>query len=498
MKDDFKNINSTKKVFQINISNNRIDKEKEIEKLQDEDPLFDLINQHKKRLLEIKEWQNDFNYNNIKPSKIDLCCNEKNTKNNNQKSTKEKEKSLDNENTENNIKSLKDFLKLNSLNKSNINTENNEESSITINNINYNNIINSNNENNLNEISYSILKESIKKEIENNKTMDIIEQKAYNKEMDFKNKFLIENIRAINNNSLNNTKRTSNTITNKMNFNLEKSLEYKLEKKRIKIKNLKSNIDLLTKENQDLKQYINELEKKLENISDYHNNDFENQGNVIKREQDMLNKINLLSQEIIDKNELIEKMKNMDKIKIKDIQTLSQKCRDLEIIARENNNEKIEKLLEENNNLKNIINNTDKIMIITNYFVKKIYNLIPSLCTKENFESIKEPFELQKFFIEIENFISEFIIYNSNKRSTFFLEFERNKNYNNQTFINLDKEKEKEELQAKINEINQQNIILLKEIQAKKNRSENKKNSSYKSKGKKNLKLNIKGKKSSK
>jgi hypothetical protein len=126
--------------------------------------------------------------------------------------------------------------------------------------------------------------------------------------------------------------------------------------------------------------------------------------------------------------------------------------------------------------------------------------MIPSLQTQENFEGIKEPYELQKIFIEIENFINEFIIYDNNKKSSFYLEFEKNKAYNNQYFNNLDKEREreKEELEAKINEINQQNINLLKEIQSKNNLKRFKKNNEDKSKVKKSKKINIKNKKNTK
>ena len=278
-----------------------------------------------------------------------------------------------------------------------------------------------------------------------------------------------------------------------------KSLKFKLEKKKIKIKNLESNIELLTKENQNMKKYISELEKKLENVDLKKDIHLFNPENIIKREQDMLSKINALSQELLQKNEQIEKMKNLDQIKIKDIQTLNQKCRDLEIISNEVDKEKIEKLLEENKYLKNSINNTDKIMFIINYFVKKIYNIIPSLQKPENFNGIKEPYELQKFFIEIENFINEYIIYDSNKKSDFYIEFEKNKNYNNEYFKNIDKEKEKKELEAKINEINQQNINLLKEIKEKRIISNKlQKNFKDKSKGIKRNKINFKNKKNTK
>ena len=440
---------------ELNISNNDENNKIKIDKFVESDPLFDLINQHKKRLYEIKEWQNKFNNSNL----IDFNKEEKNSniKDEAVDDKTKKEKKYNKENLENNIKLVKDFLKINSLN-SNINTDNNEESSITINNINYNNIINTNNENNINDISYSIIKEATKKDSEKN---NLIEQNDYiNTGFNFNSKYKLENINSIN---ISNTKRTINDLTYGQNNNEIKTLKYKLEKKRIKIKNLKSNIELLKQENQNLKKYIKEIEKKMEDID----NNVINQRNIINKEQELLNKIKILTQEIKEKNEEIERMKNIDKIKIKDIQTLNQKCRDSEIISNENK-EKINLLNEENKNLNNKINNIDKIMFTINYFIKKINNMIPCLCLKEDFDGIKEPSELQKFFIEIEHFINEYIIYNSNKKSEFFLDFERNKINNNNFLKNIDKEREKEELQAKINEINQQNIILLKEIQEKK------------------------------
>ena len=477
-----------------NIEDRKVSDNKIIEQLNESEPLFELINQHKKRLLEIKDWKNNFNKSSINNSEITLINNEKNAKDTNSNKkinnfSKEEEKKIENENIENNIKLVKDFLKINSLTKSNImNTDNNEESTITVNNINYNNIINTTNQNNINDNTSLMLKESPKNDKEKNQSM-------MNTGINFNSKLALENIKLKNNYN----SRTINSLSNRSNMNLIKSLEFKLEKKKIKIKNLESNIELLTKENQNMQKYINELEKKLENIEINKDINLFNQENIIKREQDMLFKINSLSQEILQKNEQIEKMKNLDQIKIKDIQMLNQKCRDLEIISNEIDKEKIEKLLEENKYLKNSINNTDKIMFIINYFVKKIYNIIPSLQKPENFNGIKEPYELQKFFIEIENFMNEYIIYDSNKKSDFFIEYERNKNYNNQYVKNLDKEKEKEELEAKINEINQQNINLLKEIKAKRIISNKlQKNAIDKSKGMKKNKFNFKNKKNTK
>ena len=81
----------------------------------------------------------------------------------------------------------------------------------------------------------------------------------------------------------------------------------------------------------------------------------------------------------------------------------------------------------------------------------------------------------------------------------FIQNLKKNKNYNNEYFKNIDKEKEKKELEAKINEINQQNINLLKEIKEKRIISNKlQKNFKDKSKGIKRNKINFKNKKNTK
>ena len=208
----------------------------------------------------------------------------------------------------------------------------------------------------------------------------------------------------------------------------------------------------------------------------------------------MLNKINLLTKEIQEKNIQIEKMQNENKLKIKDIMSLKQKCQDLELIIKEKSEKlssKHGKSYIENNDLKSHINNSDKILLTINYFIKKIYNMIPSLYSNDLNQSINDSNELQKHLICIENFISEYIVYNSNKKSKFYYDFEYNLKKNK---ISMNEDKEKEELEKKINEINEQNIFLLKEIQnqaAKKIKKRRKINSSYKNK-KENSKIKLK------
>jgi hypothetical protein len=328
----------------------------------------------------------------------------------------------------------------------------------------------------------------------------------------FTKKLEEENTQNSNNYKLNNTDyyRQKNYLANKLDKNNTsnniisdniKRLEFKLEKKKIKIKNLKSNIDLLNKENQNLKKYINELEEKIGNFHLEKQTNILNQDNIINREKEMLNKINSLTEELSKKNSQIEKMKNMDKLKIQDIQILSQKCRDLELISHENNKEKIskiDKLINENNNFKSYISNTEKIMFTINYFIKKIYNMVPSLSISEYFEDVKEPLELQRHLINIEKFINEYIIYNSNKKSKFMVEFYKNKN--NEHIIDehkeREREREKEEFEKKINEINRQNINMLQGVKDKKKLKKKKSFNSSKGKrelsSRKNIKINKK------
>ena len=121
--------------------------------------------------------------------------------------------------------------------------------------------------------------------------------------------------------------------------------------------------------------------------------------------------------------------------------------------------------------------------------------MIPSLYSNDFNRSINDSNELQKHLIRIENFISEYIVYDSNKKSKFYYDFEYNLKKNKISMNrDEDKDKEKEELEKKINEINEQNIFLLKQIQSqgkKKSKKTRKINSSYKNK-KENSKIKLK------
>jgi hypothetical protein len=196
----------------------------------------------------------------------------------------------------------------------------------------------------------------------------------------------------------------------------------------------------------------------------------------------MANKIKLLTKEIELKNEKIEKMKNynLDKFKIQDL-------------LNNNNDKNIKIEVNEKEDFETYIYNTDRILFTINYFIKKIYNMIPSLSNIENFVEVKEPYQLQIHLINIENFISEYIIYNSNKKSKFLIDFEKCKN--NQHLIDADRKKEIEE-EKMINDIyRQQNLYFFKDINSK--RKPKKKKSVNSSKGKKpiSVRKNSKNKK---
>ena len=424
------------------------------------DPLFDLINQHKKKLQEIKEWQTNFTNENVIQTEITTYDNDK--LKNNQNILNNNKNIISDIKTENknNIKSAKDFLKLNSINQSqSIIENNNDDSSINI------NIKKNINEYNSNDNSISITKDFGINDNENEKN-----QKFVKTGTNFNKKLELEKIKNINNCHGNNTNlRRSNYTTSRINNNINnnKSLEFKLEKKKIEIKNLEASIDLLTKENRNLKRYIYELESKIDNYQLDNKTNIFNHDNIISREQEMFKKINSLTKEIQEKNNQIEKLKSLD-------EQLTEKCRELDLFSKENAL-KVENLMKENNNYKVSIQATEKIIFTINYFIKKIYNIIPCLSNGEIIQDIQEPLDLQKHLIIIENFINEYIIYNSNQKSKFLLDFGKNKN-------NKERDKEKDELEKKINEINKQNIFLLKEIQGRKKPKKKKSNNSSKNK----------------
>ena len=150
------------------------------------------------------------------------------------------------------------------------------------------------------------------------------------------------------NNNYNNEDTTLNCTNIKI---LKNKLDYTEEK----INSLESNIDILTKENYDLKQYIIQLENN--NINSFNNNNKDYEKDIMEEENNSVSKID------------------------------------------------------------DIIFNKEKVMYSINYFIKKMYDLFQNFGKKQNFESLKfEQYnELQQHLNNIENIINDLFIQNIKK-----------------------------------------------------------------------------------
>ncbi len=169
-----------------------------------------------------------------------------------------------------------------------------------------------------------------------------------------------------------------------------KLLKHKLENNETKIKSLESNIDILTKENQSLKHYINELETK-------YNNFVNNQTNN-KNDNNIINSNSASNEE----------------------------------------------------NIKIINDNIEKVMYSINYFIKKMYNLLPNMGKEINYEELKiEQYnELQQHLNIIENNISELFIQSIKK-----INYSLNDNTMTVTDLSSINHIKKEKKQPKLNTI---------------------------------------------
>ena len=175
MSNDFKKEQFTKDLFG---NNYKYQNNKYIEEIEDNDPLYDLINKYKKRLQEIKEWQTNFKNDNLSQSDKEILILTEKIKNRKVSSSSESDIKDNYENIQNNIKLAKDFLKINCINKNQTTLDNNSNASIKINNI-----------NNTNESTYSILKDSTIKDLNNN--IKIMEKKYMKTVPNFSKKKLL-------------------------------------------------------------------------------------------------------------------------------------------------------------------------------------------------------------------------------------------------------------------------------------------------------------------
>jgi len=172
-----------------------------------------------------------------------------------------------------------------------------------------------------------------------------------------------------------------------------KLLKHKLENKENRIQTLESNISYLNNENLNLKQYIIKLEKSLQTISSNNRNT-----------------INLNNNNTFDSN---EKNGNINNDSNNDYYNLA--------IEEEIKSTQISSLInKENKNTiidNDIITNIQKIMNSINYFIRKMYNLFNNIYDiKENFLDLNynQHFELQNHLAKLERIINKFVAQNIN------------------------------------------------------------------------------------
>ena len=188
------------------------------------------------------------------------------------------------------------------------------------------------------------------------------------------------------------------------NYNLEdniliasniKLLKHKLENKESKIQTLESNISYLNNENHNLKQYIKKLETNLQTISS-------NNRNTINLNNNNTNDLNEKSGNAINNdsnNDYNNNCTNEEEIKSTQIPS---------IINKENKNTL---------NDKGIISNIQKIMNSINFFIRKMYNLFNNIYdANENFIDLNydQYFELQNHLVKLEKIINKFVTKNRN------------------------------------------------------------------------------------
>ena len=240
-------------------------------------------------------------------------------------------------------------------------------------------------------------------------------------------------------------------------------LQHKLASKKTKIKNIKSNITMLIEENQRIKKRIAELEAHFEEIEINTKKYISSENDTIDNEKELLNKISILENSLKIKNEQISKMEKIEELKLRDMEMLDQKCKDLEIIMEENQKEfayKNSELIKENSNFKEKMNELDKMFELFNFFIKRISNIFPSFTNHTiNFDNSKV---FQNELIYLEN-----CIINLNQQKDQLI----NKLKNTQAYqssINVvtkePKTKTVNEIEEKIKQITEENLKLEKKL----------------------------------
>ena len=199
----------------------------------------------------------------------------------------------------------------------------------------------------------------------------------------------------------NQTEHNATLLQTEINF-----LKHKLSTKKQKIKSLKNTITTLLNDNQFLKSKLSEMELSSQTIHIENQKALYRQGVSIDKEHELINKITSLEQELNQKSEHISKISQVDSIKMKDMELMAQKCKDLETILYENKqsyNSTIEQVKKENDNYKEQLFAYDKIFEIFNYTMKRLGNVFPQLFN-QNLD-VKKPKEFQNVLLLFEKCI---------------------------------------------------------------------------------------------
>lgn len=183
-------------------------------------------------------------------------------------------------------------------------------------------------------------------------------------------------------------------------------LKHKLNTKKQKIKSLKNSITTLLNDNQFLKSKLSEMELSSQAFHIENQKALYKQSVNFDKEQELMNKITSLEQELTQKTEHISKISQVDSIKMKDMELMAQKCKDLETILYENKqsyNLTIEQIQKENDNYKEQLFTYDKIFEIFNYTMKRLGSVFPQLFN-QNLD-VKKPKEFQNVLLLFEKCI---------------------------------------------------------------------------------------------
>lgn len=237
----------------------------------------------------------------------------------------------------------------------------------------------------------------------------------------------------------------------------------KIVKQKAKIKSLKVSINQLNEENSSLKNQLIHLEDYAQSLTIEQKKNQYNQNSQISNEQSLLIEISHLKETIQSLEGKIDKMARIDNRKTQDIELLTQKVKDLEIIAEEssvNANYDINKLTKDNEVYRSQLNEVDKVFESFNYFVKRMSAMYPSdiPCEQIPYLNIKE---YQNKLIQIEN-----CIVNEKNKISFELKGLDDEHYNNMMILN----KKIKQLTIENNELEERIKVKAKKSKTKKDK----------------------------